>query len=60
MKFQLTLDESRDHDKSVEVHGLHFVLDPFAASLIEEIAVDYDTYEDSFTVTTQAGLQSSC
>ncbi|MGB8957276.1 MAG: hypothetical protein WCC10_18030 [Tumebacillaceae bacterium] len=56
----MTLDESRDHDKKVEVRGLHFVLDPFAASLLEEITVDYDDYEDSFTVTTQAGPLSSC
>ena len=60
MKFRLTLDESRDNDKTVEVRGLNFVLDPFAAAMIEEIAVDYDEYEESFTVATQTGPQSSC
>ena len=60
MRFRLTLDESRDHDKRIEERGLKFVLDPFAASFVEGLIVDYDDYEESFTVLSANGPTSSC
>jgi len=60
MRHRLALDERQEYDKVVHVHELTFVLDPFAASLIEEIAVDYDDYEDNFTITNLNGPNSDC
>jgi len=60
MRYRLALDEPREHDKTVEVSGLTFVLDAFAASLVEELLVDYDDYEDNFTVLSLNGPNSDC
>ncbi|KEO84532.1 hypothetical protein [Tumebacillus flagellatus] len=60
MKFRLVLDEPREHDKFHEVRGLKFAIDAFAASFVESITVDYDSYEDSFMVINEAGPNSAC
>ncbi|MFD2169574.1 hypothetical protein [Tumebacillus lipolyticus] len=61
MRFRLALDESKEYDKSLEVDGIKFVLDPFAAALIEGIQIDYDDIvEDDFIVTNTNGYNSSC
>ncbi|PWK13751.1 hypothetical protein [Tumebacillus permanentifrigoris] len=60
MKFHLVLDEPREHDRRLEVRGLHFAVDAFAASYIEQVTVDFDEYEDSFIVINEAGPNSAC
>jgi len=61
MRYHLTLDESAaDYDKMIEVQGVQFVFDPFTAALIEEITVDYDDFDDNFTVRSKNGPESSC
>ncbi|MGZ4107738.1 MAG: hypothetical protein ACXVOI_11535 [Tumebacillaceae bacterium] len=56
----MTLDESRDNDKRVEVRGLTFVLDNYSTMFVEEILVDFDDYEDGFVVHNLTGPDSSC
>ena len=60
MNFRLALDEPQQYDKKIEEHGLTFVVDPFAASFIEEVAIDYDEYEDQFVVTNPNDAGSTC
>ncbi|MCX7570541.1 hypothetical protein OS242_11260 [Tumebacillus sp. DT12] len=60
MKFRLALDEPQEYDKKIEASGLTFVVDPFAASFIEEVGVDYDEYDDQFVVLNLTGPDSSC
>ncbi|WP_018132646.1 hypothetical protein [Effusibacillus pohliae] len=56
----LALDEPQPHDRQFEVKGLRFVLDPFAASHISQVEIEYDEFEDDFTVRVPDGPQSSC
>lgn len=60
MKYRLALDESKaEYDKKIEVRGITFVMDPFAAALIEEITVDWNEFDD-FVVKSTNGPESSC
>ncbi|BCJ87010.1 hypothetical protein [Effusibacillus dendaii] len=56
----LTLDELQQNDKTWEANGLQFVLDPFAASQIKQLRIDYNEAEDEFSVVNPDGPQSSC
>jgi Fe-S cluster assembly iron-binding protein IscA len=60
MKFRLALDELKDYDKKIEASGLTFVVDPFAASFVEAVSIDYDEYDDQFIVHNLNGPESSC
>ncbi|GAX91304.1 hypothetical protein [Effusibacillus lacus] len=56
----MTLDESNANDKQLEAKGLRFLFDPFVASQVDEIHIDYDEAEDNFSVRVPNGPQSSC
>jgi hypothetical protein len=57
----LTLDESTDNDRKVEEKGLTFLLDPFAASFIQNgLTVEYDEAEDDFIVRVNGFTDSNC
>jgi Fe-S cluster assembly iron-binding protein IscA len=61
MKYRLTLDESaKDYDKIIEASGLTFVVDPFAASFLEKLIIDWDDYDENFVVINEDGSNSSC
>jgi Fe-S cluster assembly iron-binding protein IscA len=56
----MTLDESQPNDKLVEAKGLRFLFDPFAASQIDEVQIDYDEFEEDFSVRVPNAPQSTC
>ena len=61
MRYRLTLDESaKDYDKTIEAAGLTFVVDPFAASFLEKLFIDWDNYDENFVVINEEGSNSSC
>ncbi len=47
----MALDERSERDEVVMVHGVPIILDSFTASLAQEpLIVEYDEYEDSFSI----------
>ncbi|MFC4769257.1 hypothetical protein [Effusibacillus consociatus] len=56
----MTLDESQAQDRQIEAKGLRFLFDPFAASQIDGVQIDYDEFEDDFSVRVPNVPQSSC
>ncbi|WP_181362909.1 hypothetical protein [Sulfoacidibacillus thermotolerans] len=57
----MALDERSERDVVIEVHGVPVILDPFTASLAQEpLIVEYDEYEDSFSIYSQGIGDSGC
>lgn len=56
----MTLDESQADDMQLEAKGVQFVLDPFAAALIDVVDIQYDQFTDDFIVRVPNEPISSC